>query len=60
MAMDPPERVSSRTQPKYVTLEYCFILMSVLSVNDFVFVVFKLILFYPHQNEPSNKTKRAQ
>ena len=58
--MDPPERVSSRTQPKYVTLEYCFILMSVLSVNDFVFVVFKLILFYPHQNEPSNKTKRAQ
>ena len=26
--MDSPERVSSNMQPKYVTLEYCFILMS--------------------------------
>ena len=25
--MDSPESVSSRMQPKYVTLEYCFILM---------------------------------
>ena len=26
--MDSPERVSSKMQPKYVTLEYYFILMS--------------------------------
>ena len=28
MAMDSPETVSSKLQPKYVTFEYCFILMS--------------------------------
>ena len=28
MTKDSPERVSSKMQPKYVTLEYCFILMS--------------------------------
>ena len=28
MTMDSPESVSSKMQPKYVTLEYCFILMS--------------------------------
>ena len=28
MVMDSPERVSSKMQPEYVALEYCFILMS--------------------------------
>ena len=57
MTMDSPENVSSKMQPKYVTLEYCFILMSLywmFSGFDFFILCLlpnKLILFYLHQNE---------
>ena len=40
MAMDSPDRVSSRMQSKYVTLEYCFILMSLYWIfSAFEFVI---------------------
>ena len=38
--MDLAERFSSRMQPKYVTLEYCFILMSLY----WMFSGFKVII----------------
>ena len=50
-------RVFSRIQLKYVTLEYCFILMSLCWMfSGFEFLILcllpsKLILFYLHQNE---------
>ena len=41
--MDSPESLSSRMQPKYVTLEYCFVLMSLLNVNGFEFLTLCLL-----------------
>ena len=44
MAMDSPERVSSRMQPKYETLEYCFISMSLhWMFNGFEFLILCLL-----------------
>ena len=44
MAMDSPERVSSKMQPKYVTLEYCFILMSLYRIfSGFDFLILCLL-----------------
>ena len=44
MAKDSPERVSSWMQTKYVTLEYCFILMSLyLMFSSFEFLILCLL-----------------
>ena len=57
MTMDSPASVSSRMQPKYVTLEYCFILMSLYWMfSGFDFLILCLLpnksdFFYLHQNE---------
>ena len=40
MTMDSPERISSKMQPKYLTLEQCFILMSLYWMfSDFDFLI---------------------
>ena len=40
MVMDSTESVSSKMQPKYMTLEYCFILMSLYWMfSDFEFII---------------------
>ena len=42
--MDSPERVSSEMQPKYVTLEYCFILMSLYWIfSGFDYLILRLL-----------------
>ena len=57
MATDSPEAVSSEMQPKYVNLEYCFILKSLywmFSGFDFLILCLlpnKMDFAYLHQNE---------
>ena len=46
MVMDSSEKVLSRMQPKYVTLEYCFILMSLY----WMFTGFEFLMFAAKQN----------
>ena len=42
--MDSPERVSSEMQPKYVTLESCFILMSLYWIfSGFDYLILRLL-----------------
>ena len=54
MAVDPPEALlheRCNLKPKYMTLEYGFILMSLyLTFNGFEFLIL-LILFYLHKNK---------
>ena len=53
--MDSPERVSSKMEPKYVTLEYCFILMPLywmFSGLDFLILsVYSYHVTYAFQSE---------
>ena len=57
MAIDSPDRFSSRIQPRYVTEVCCLILMSLLLMSSFFLLGFYffyqkvLILFCPFQNE---------